>query len=155
MRLLPDLLADAAADPGTTALIEGDRAVTYAELDDRSNRLARALIDRGVGPESFVALALARSVESVSAVWAVAKTGAAFLPVDPTYPAERIAHMLTDSGVRVGITVGEHRDALPDTVAWTVLDGDVLSGLSEHSGALITDADRLRPLRPEHPAYMI
>ncbi|MDH6281627.1 non-ribosomal peptide synthase/polyketide synthase [Prescottella agglutinans] len=155
VRLLPDMLADAAADPGVTALIYGDRAVTYAELDDRSNRLARALIDRGVGPESFVALALARSVESVSAVWAVAKTGAAFLPVDPTYPAERIAHMLTDSGVRVGITVGDHLDALPDTVAWTVLDGDVLSGLSGYSGAPITDADRLRPLRPEHPAYMI
>ncbi len=152
-RLLPDLLADAAVDRAATALIHDDRVLTYGELDDRSNRLARDLIGRGVGPESFVALALARSLESVCAVWAVAKTGAGFLPVDPTYPAERIAHMLADSGVRVGVTVGEHLAALPDTVAWTVLDGD--DGRAGHSAAPITDADRLRPLRPDNPAYMI
>ncbi|WP_127917303.1 non-ribosomal peptide synthase/polyketide synthase [Prescottella agglutinans] len=157
-RLLPDLLADSAADRTAIALIDGDRAVSYGELDERSNRWARTLIDRGVGPESFVALALTRSIESVCAVWAVAKTGAAFLPVDPTYPAERIAHMLTDSGVRVGITVGEHLAVLPDTVAWTVLDGDDTTaedGPSGHCSAPIADTDRLRPLRPEHPAYMI
>ncbi|MCL2534896.1 MAG: amino acid adenylation domain-containing protein, partial [Nocardiaceae bacterium] len=148
--LLPGLLADAVVDRSAIALIHGDRVLTYGELDDRSNGLARTLIGQGVGPESFVALALARSIESVCAVWAVAKTGAAFLPVDPTYPAERIAHMLTDSGVRVGITVREHLDALPDTVTWTVLDDDLPA-----SGASITDADRVRPLRPEHPAYMI
>ncbi|MCL2536224.1 MAG: amino acid adenylation domain-containing protein, partial [Nocardiaceae bacterium] len=155
VRLLPDLLADAAVDPTTVALVHGDRALTYGELDDRSNRLARMLIGQGVGPESFVALALARSIESVCAVWAVAKAGAAFLPVDPTYPAERIAHMITDSGVRVGITIGEHLEALPDTVAWTVLDDTSRLLDDGFSASPVTDADRLRPLRPENPAYMI
>ncbi|WKN59265.1 AMP-binding protein [Rhodococcus opacus] len=57
---------------------------------------------RGVGAESVVAVAVARSVESVLSVWAVAKTGAAFLPVDPQYPAGRVEHMVVDSGVVVG-----------------------------------------------------
>ncbi|WP_165497174.1 non-ribosomal peptide synthase/polyketide synthase [Rhodococcus sp. ABRD24] len=156
VRLLPALLADAAVDPGADALIYEDTVLSYGELDERSNRLARLLIERGVGPESFVAIALARSVESVCAVWAVAKTGAAFLPVDPTYPAERIAHMLIDSDVRTGITIGAHVAELPATVSWTVLgDETVETAQQAQSSAPITAADRIAPLRPENPAYVI
>ena len=99
-RTLPQILEDAGAalDPGAIALSSEDGDVRYGDLDERSNRLARALIARGAGPETFVAIGIPRSLESVLSVWAVAKTGAAFVPIDPNYPDERITHMLTDSG---------------------------------------------------------
>ena len=110
--------AAAARDPDAAALRCGGVEMTYRELEEGSNRLARVLIEHGAGPEGFVAVAVARSVASVLAVWAVAKTGAGFVPVDPDYPGERIGHMLTDCGAVVGVTVTAHRGALPDTVAW-------------------------------------
>ncbi len=84
-RTLPEILADVSATyPDRIALSAGSRSMTYAELDRRSNQLARAMIRRGAGPETSVAIGIERSVESVLAVWAVAKTGAAFVPpVDP------------------------------------------------------------------------
>ena len=99
--LLPDLLhATAAAYPARPALVTASGTLTYAELDERSDRLARRLVDAGAGPETIVAIALPRSEELWVAVWAVFKSGAAFVPVDPKYPLERITHMLTDSGAR-------------------------------------------------------
>ncbi|MFZ2177958.1 MAG: condensation domain-containing protein, partial [Rhodococcus sp. (in: high G+C Gram-positive bacteria)] len=126
IRTLPELLADAARKRDATALVFADTdrrtEVSYGELDQRSNSLARLLIAQGIGPESFVAMSVQRSIESVLAEWAVAKTGAAFLPVDPMYPADRIEHMLADSAVVTGLTMSAHRNALPDTVSWVVLD---------------------------------
>ena len=91
----PELLPPRPAlDPSGRAVLRGRERLTYRELDERSNRLARVLIDRGVGPETFVALGMPRSIESVLAIWAVAKTGAAFVPVDPSLPGRRIEHML-------------------------------------------------------------
>ncbi|WP_420881133.1 amino acid adenylation domain-containing protein, partial [Rhodococcus sp. (in: high G+C Gram-positive bacteria)] len=153
----PELLASAAAvDPDAVALSYLGRTVTYRELDERSNRLARVLAGRGVGPETFVALGMPRSIDEIVSIWAVAKAGAAFVPVDPNYPAERIAHMLTDSGTRVGLTMSALRERLPDTVPWLVLDDDALTArLAEASPAPVTDADRTMPLHLEHPAYLI
>ncbi|MEN0135295.1 MAG: amino acid adenylation domain-containing protein, partial [Rhodococcus sp. (in: high G+C Gram-positive bacteria)] len=143
-------------DPDASALSWNDREYTYREADEWSTRLARVLLDSGVGPETFVALALPRSLESVLAVWAVAKTGAAYVPVDPTYPADRIAHILTDSGAALGVTVSGVRAALPDTVVWLTLDTDDASTMHESASAdPITDSDRVRPIRVENPAYMI
>ncbi|NKS63372.1 amino acid adenylation domain-containing protein [Rhodococcus hoagii] len=156
VRLLPDLLADAAIDPSADALVCGDVVVSYGELDARSNRLARKLIGRGVGPETFVAVALSRSVDSVVTLWAVARTGAAFLPVDPTYPPARIALMLDDSDVRIGVTAGSVVDSLPGTVEWLVVDGEDRAGdLARLSPHPVRDCERTTPLRPEHPAYAI
>ena len=76
----------------------GETALTYAELDARANQLARHLISLGIGPEQIVALALPRSVEMVVALLAVLKSGAAYLPLDPDYPAARLTFMLEDSG---------------------------------------------------------
>ena len=87
---LAAILTEAVGVAGdAAAVVCAGRVVSYRELDAWSDRLARVLIERGTGPERFVAVALARSVESVLAVWAVTKTGAAFLPVDPDYPARR------------------------------------------------------------------
>ncbi len=149
------------ANPDGVAVLCADATgtlgrLTYAELDERSTRLARALIARGIGPEDLVALGIPRSVESVLACWAVAKTGAGFVPVDPNYPADRVAHMLSDSGAVVGITVADVRAHLPGEVEWLVLDdpatGDLLAAQSAEP---VTNDDRVRHVRAENPAYVI
>ncbi|MDH6279132.1 non-ribosomal peptide synthetase [Prescottella agglutinans] len=153
---LPQLLAAAVErDPAATALVCGDRTRSYEDLDAWSSRLARVLIERGVGPGDLVAVAVPRSIESVSSVWGVAKSGAAFVPVDPNYPADRVAHMVTDSGVVVGLTTAEARESLPDTVEWIVLGDDFDRVLGECSADPITFADRTRTLTDADPAYVI
>ncbi|MGW4242809.1 amino acid adenylation domain-containing protein, partial [Nocardia sp. NPDC004722] len=152
-RTYPELIADAVAiDPTAPAVIFEGRSLSYGELDARSNRLARLLIERGIGTEDLVAVAVPRSAESYYVEWAVSKTGAAFLPVDPNYPADRIAHMLTDSGSPIGLAVASVRADLPDSVEWLVLDDLDLNGLADNA---IADSERVRPLRPEHPAYVV
>ena len=96
--------AQVARTPDGVAVVFEGGCVSFAELDGRANRLARVLIERGAGPERVVALALPRSVEIVVAELAVAKAGAAFLPVDPAYPPERIGFMLADAEPVVTVT---------------------------------------------------
>ncbi|WKG10292.1 amino acid adenylation domain-containing protein [Nocardia sp. PE-7] len=154
----PDGLAVVLADATRTI-----GSLTYAELDERSNRIARLLIDRGIGAGDLVAIGIPRSVESVLAVWAVTKTGAGFVPVDPNYPPDRVAHMVTDSGAVFGLTVAAVADRLPTEVRWLPLDGHQPGGpvggdepfFDNISGAAITAADRLRPVRAEDLAYLI
>ncbi|OZF57475.1 hypothetical protein CH293_01755 [Rhodococcus sp. 14-2470-1b] len=162
--LLPALLSTAVErDPSAVAIVDGERTVTYAELDARSSRLARHLIAGGVGPEVVVALALTRSIESIVAVWAVVKSGGAFLPVDPSYPAERIRHMITDSGASRGLTLTEHLSSstthpsgLPNACAWTALDdNETLARLVELSDEPVSTSERTGTLRAENPAYLI
>ncbi|XVV38524.1 non-ribosomal peptide synthetase [Streptomyces sp. CA-100214] len=83
--------------PDAPAVICGDEEISYAHLDDRASRLARVLVDRGVGPESVVAVAMDRSIDLVVALLAVLKAGGAYLPVDLAYPEERVAFMLADA----------------------------------------------------------
>ena len=89
--------AQAARTPDAPAVICGDMTWSYAELEAASGRIAAYLAGLGAGPEQVVAIALPRSADMVAAVLGVAKTGAAYLPVDPGYPAERIGFMLTDA----------------------------------------------------------
>ncbi|WP_169588536.1 non-ribosomal peptide synthase/polyketide synthase [Antrihabitans stalactiti] len=154
--LLADVFARAAVDPDRTAIEVDGGTISYGELDERSNQLARLLIARGVGPESFVALLLPRSPEWVCGVWAVAKTGAAFVPVDPVFPPDRISFMLSDSGATCGIAFAKDCGALPDTISWLLLDDDdVRDDVECASAAAITHADRTGRLLLAHPAYMI
>nr|WP_302660082.1 non-ribosomal peptide synthetase [Rhodococcus sp. SGAir0479] len=154
---LPVLLgASVGVDPGAVAVVCGDRCWTYGELDARSNRLARLLIGRGVGPESCVAVGLRRSLESVLAVWAVAKSGAAFVPLDPGYPSARLEHMLVDSGAVLGLSVGVSSGELPQAVPWVVLDEvSVVAEVAGLSAGPVTDGERTAVLRPDHPVYVI
>ncbi|ABG94202.1 non-ribosomal peptide synthetase [Rhodococcus jostii RHA1] len=156
-RTLPDLMSAAARqNPGGPALTADGRSMAYRELDAESNRLARALMRRGVGPEAFVALGVPRSVLSVVSVWAVAKTGAAFVPVDPHYPAARVRYLMDDSGAVLGLTTAADREALPDGTDWLLLDDpDFRTECRGYSSAPVTDADRARPLDARHPAYVI
>ncbi|MFC4125877.1 non-ribosomal peptide synthase/polyketide synthase [Nocardia rhizosphaerae] len=155
--LLPELLARAVADqPDRVAVTDGDRHLTYHELDRASSRLARVLIHAGAGPDDIVAVGIPRSIESVLAVWSIAKAGAAWLPVDPAYPLDRITHMVTDSGARLGLTVSGCRDALPGPADWLVLDElKLMADCAASSSDPVTDTDRIRPLRSRHLAYVI
>ncbi|OXM62114.1 non-ribosomal peptide synthase/polyketide synthase [Amycolatopsis vastitatis] len=141
---LTDLIeAQVARTPDAVAVVSRDERLTFAELDTRAARLARLLAARGAGPERIVALALPRSVEIVVAQLAVLKTGAAYLPVDPDYPAERIAFMLADAKPVVVVTK-------PGTLL-PVDDVLVLDGSEAHGPA--TPLARSVPLTA--PAYVI
>ncbi|QKV72487.1 amino acid adenylation domain-containing protein [Amycolatopsis sp. Hca4] len=141
---VPELFAaQVARTPDHPALVFEDEELTYAELDALSNRLARVLAARGAGPERVVALALPRSTHLVTAILAVLKTGAAYLPLDPGYPADRIAFMLEDAAPALVLAVAE-----------TAVDGALLLDDPE-TLAGVSDASLDVVLRPENPAYVI
>ena len=97
-RCLPELIAEQAArTPDATAVVAGDRTLTYAELDADAARLARHLHGLGVRPETPVAVALRRDADLVTALLAVHRAGGVYVPIDPAHPARRRAHVLRDS----------------------------------------------------------
>ncbi len=105
---VPELIAaQAERTPDAVAVISGDVHVSYGELDVRANRLACYLRGAGVGPERVVAVVMERSVELVTALLGVLKSGAAYLPVDPGYPAERVGWMLADAGAVCVLTADD------------------------------------------------
>ncbi|MFM9161975.1 MAG: non-ribosomal peptide synthetase, partial [Methylocystis sp.] len=110
---LPELFAaQVEKSPDAIALIFGDEEVSYRELDARANQLARYLIAKNIGPEDIVAIALDRSIEMVVSLLGVLKSGAAYLPLDPDYPVERLQFMLGDSNAKRLITTREIYDRL-------------------------------------------
>jgi amino acid adenylation domain-containing protein/non-ribosomal peptide synthase protein (TIGR01720 family) len=145
--------AQVARTPDNAALVFADHVLTYAELDAAANRMARRLIEHGAAPGGVVALAVPRSLELLVAMYAVHKAGAAYLPIDPDYPADRIEFMLADAAPALLITTGETGAALPDT-GTPRLEIDAES-VAAFSPAPVTDADRAAPLTPDHPAYVI
>ncbi|WP_167486805.1 non-ribosomal peptide synthetase [Nocardia terpenica] len=113
---LADLFAaQVVRSPGAIAVVDGDTELTYAELDDRVERLARALRGLGIGIESVVAVALPRSVDLVVALLAVHRAGGAYLPIDPKYPSQRLEFILTDAAPALLITDSSVRQTLPRT----------------------------------------
>ncbi|GAA3465213.1 non-ribosomal peptide synthetase [Saccharothrix longispora] len=100
------------AAPDAVALVAGADTATFAELDARANRIAHHLRRRGAGPDAVVAVALDRGIDLMASLLGVWKAGAAYLPVDPNLPQERIGFMLTDADVPVVLTSSAHADRI-------------------------------------------
>ncbi|MEH7625710.1 non-ribosomal peptide synthetase DhbF [Bacillus subtilis] len=148
----------AALRPDAIAVVYEDQALSYAELNERANRLARFLISEGVGPEQFVALALPRSLEMAVGLLAVLKAGAAYLPLDPDYPADRIAFMLKDAQPAFIMTNTKAADHIPpvENVPKIVLDDPELAEkLNTYPAENPKNKDRTQPLSPLNTAYVI
>ncbi|MFF4431012.1 amino acid adenylation domain-containing protein [Streptomyces sp. NPDC001513] len=155
---LPALFERKAAEaPHEVAVLFEDEKVTYGELDARANRLARALVERGVGPETVVGVALRRSPQWPVAVLAVTKAGGAYLPLDPAYPADRLTYMVEDSAIGLILTDGATAERLPDLPSQLlVLDApEFAEALAGTDDAVLTDAQRLSPLVVANTAYVI
>ncbi|MFE2753052.1 amino acid adenylation domain-containing protein, partial [Actinosynnema sp. NPDC059335] len=152
---LPELVEAQVRRTGSATAVACDgTTLTYAELNARANRLARALVERGAGPDRLVAVALPRSTEQVVAVLAVLKSGAAYLPVDTAHPAERIASTLADGRPLTVLTT--RGTAVPAGHDVLVLDDpDTAADLAGRSADDLTDADRRAPLTPADLAYAI
>ena len=135
---------------GRIAVSFGDRQITYGELSDRAERLARHLREKGVGPESLVGVFLNRSIEAIVALVAVLKAGGAYLPLDPAYPSERVVTILEDAKPLVMLTESGLLEKLPPHGAHVIcLDQDFASDFKD---AEFEDG----PVsRPENLAYVI
>ncbi|MDT0478071.1 amino acid adenylation domain-containing protein, partial [Streptomyces sp. DSM 41014] len=143
--------------PDAVAVTFEDESLTYGQLNEQANRLAHLLIGQGVGPEQTVALALPRSLHLVVAVVAVLKTGAAYLPLDPDYPADRLAYTLTDARPTRLITVSNVAQTLPETHVPSLAldDPQTQAALAHASPSNPHNTDRVEPLHPGNTAYII
>jgi amino acid adenylation domain-containing protein/non-ribosomal peptide synthase protein (TIGR01720 family) len=144
--------AQAERTPQALALTFAGQHLSYAELDQQANRLARALRERGVGPQVRVGLALERSLEMVVGLLAILKAGGAYVPLDPEYPLDRLRYMIEDS--RLGLLLGqrellERLAPLPEGVASWCLEDDGAS-LSAYSDAPLDNLNLA-----QHQAYLI
>jgi amino acid adenylation domain-containing protein/non-ribosomal peptide synthase protein (TIGR01720 family) len=133
--------------PEAVAVSSGDSSLSYRELDEAANRLAQFLIDRGAGPGQRVALLLPRSVEAIVAIFAVLKTGAAYVPIDPAVPAARVEFVVADAAPIAAITTAELADRL-DARGLVVVDIDDPAVRSQPVTALPAPA-------PDDIAYLI
>jgi nonribosomal peptide synthetase DhbF len=155
---LPELFErQAARTPDAPALIFRDRQLSYAELNSHANRLAHRLIEVGGGPERVVAILLPRSDAMVVAQLAVMKAGAAYLPLDITYPPERLRFMLDDSAPMCVLATGETVGGLSGWDGSLLLldDTDTRSTAGSVPAPNLGEGDRRRPLSPHNAAYVI
>jgi len=136
--------------PDKVAVVAGDRQMTYGELHQRSNQLARYLQKRGVGPDILVGLMIDRSPELLVALLGIMKAGGAYVPLDPIYPKDRITMILEDAAVPILLTEATLADALPEGAAERIfLDTDW------PSIARVSTSDLPRSAGPEHLAYVL
>ncbi|WP_269112994.1 non-ribosomal peptide synthetase [Xanthomonas translucens] len=137
--------------PHAIAVVHDDLALGYAELDARANQLAHHLIAHGIGPEERVALYLERGIDLVVAILAVLKSGAAYVPLDPAYPAQRLAFMLDDAQPRLLLTHRALAANLPNEsgIATVLLDDAPVWAQQP------THAPQRSDVLAQHPAYVI
>ncbi|MFE7275212.1 amino acid adenylation domain-containing protein [Streptomyces sp. NPDC057623] len=183
-RTMPEIFeAQAARTPDAVAVVGEGRSLTFDQLNTAANQLARRLVESGAGPERVVAFALPPTPDTMTALLAIQKAGAAYLPLDPTWPQERIAAMLEDAGPVALVTTttatpcsagreaptcaapprgpdqphtvsGRHPAFPPDCTVLLDAPG-TRTRLANTPSSNLTDTDRLTPLLPEHPAYVI
>ncbi|MGG4442796.1 non-ribosomal peptide synthetase [Brevibacillus fortis] len=133
--------------PDMTAVVYEDKHLTYRELNEKSNRLARKLRSQGVKPDHLVGLMVERSIEMIVGVLAILKAGGAFVPIDPNYPEERINYMLADSGAKHLLLQNHLKDRV-------VFDGKRIT-LGEESGDGEDGSNLAQVAEINHLAYVI
>jgi non-ribosomal peptide synthetase component F len=150
--LLPELFAAKSQQtPHVLAVSAGDHQLTFAELNGRANQLARLLQQQGIGLESVVGVCLERSVEMVVALLAVLKVGAAYVPIDPGYPTDRIEWMLDDVTTAVCLTHSQLTHKLPESAQGSTIFLDQ----SDYILSLLPREDVAVPVQPDNLAYVI
>lgn len=154
---LPELFeAQVWRTPNAVALLFGEAELTYAELNSRANQFAHYLIGLGIGPEDRVGLCMDRSLEMVITLLAILKAGASYLPLDPDYPAERLAYMIRDAEPQCVVCHTTTAQDLPAGVPVLLLDDprtEAVMKQEAHSNPI--NLERVRPLHPLNPAYVI
>ncbi|MEV4749528.1 amino acid adenylation domain-containing protein, partial [Streptosporangium sp. NPDC049248] len=133
--------------PGAVAVVAGDTEITYAELNARANRLAHHLIALGAGPDRYVGLSVPRSLDMTVAFLGILKSGAAYLPLDPGHPPERLATMLADAAPSAVVTRADAGFQTPPGIEVVQMDTWTGDGLPA--------TDPVTGLLPEHPAYVV
>ncbi|MEZ5210150.1 MAG: non-ribosomal peptide synthase/polyketide synthase [Gordonia sp. (in: high G+C Gram-positive bacteria)] len=155
---LGEIFTRAAAKWGPRqAVADADgRMLTYAQLDAESNRLARALLARGIGAGSLVAVSMPRSARLLTAIAAVAKAGAGYVPVDPDYPVDRRRAIFDDSRADLCLVEAASDGTVDGGIDTLSLDDPaVIAELESHSAEVVTDGDRPHPVRLDDIAYVI
>jgi len=140
----------AAATPHALAAVEGERMISYTELNARANQLARHLRAQGVGPEAAVAICMERSIEVLTAIWGVLKAGGAYIPIDPTYPRDRIEVMLNDASPVLILTADDDALSGLQRVTETAVNNLTQLDLSGYS-----DANLSAVAQPDNLVYVI
>ncbi|MEY3672363.1 MAG: hypothetical protein RI904_2020, partial [Pseudomonadota bacterium] len=155
VKLSPDSVAMIFEEDGSP------QSMTYAEVDHKSNQLARYLIDQQIGSDDVVAIMLERSPMVVLSMLAALKAGAAYLPLDPAYPAARLGFMVKDSAAKLMITTSDAHASLEVELEthlpplFDILSFDKQLIIDQYSGEAVTDEDRLESLFDSHLAYVI
>ncbi len=143
--------AQADQQPERQALALDEQTLSYGELNRQANRLAHYLLAQGVGPQGLVGIAVERSFAMVVSLLAVLKIGAAYVPLDPEYPRERLAHMLEDSGVGLVLTQSHLHGRLPLPAQVLAVDIDRVQAQL----ALRADDNLPVEVEPQSLAYVI
>ncbi|MEB0223174.1 non-ribosomal peptide synthase/polyketide synthase [Pseudomonas sp. 10S4] len=136
--------AQARRTPDATALVFAEQSLTYRQLNIRANRLAHRLIEKGVGPDQLVGIAVDRGLEMIVGLLAILKAGGAYVPLDPQYPTDRLAHMIEDSGLQLLLTQVSLLEQLPIPVGvQTLLLGAPDESAADHDPHVAVDGDNL------------
>ncbi len=136
--------------PGAIAVVDTEKSLTYGELNKKANKIAHRLINLGAGPDKVIGILLDKSVDLMASVLGVLKSGAAYLPIDPTYPQEKIDYMLEDSKTEIIITESLNSDLLKGKkldILYLDNDSELLNTESDTNPNLI--------LSDKNLAYMI
>ncbi|WP_424186613.1 amino acid adenylation domain-containing protein [Actinokineospora sp. G85] len=137
------IAAHVASTPDAVAVLSGEARLTYRELDHRAQLLAERLSGLEIGPGDLVAVCLRRSPDLVVALLAVLRLGAAFVPIDPTHPRRRIAHVLADTATRVVLTQRAVRDRVPGHDLVVNVDDPVVDTVIDPAVEAVVDPDAL------------
>ena len=128
--------AHAAESPDAVALVFEGQSLSYGKVNTRANRIAHALIAHGVGVDARVGIAVERSPEMIIGLLAIQKAGGVYVPLDPAYPADRLVHMMQDSGLRWVLTQAHLQNALPKVEGVALLD---IAALEHHDGSGLSE----------------